>query len=86
MLFKLSTVNLTSEDDRFVWKLEPSGKFTNRSIYRFIAFPCVIDVKMMEVWNSQSPLKVQISVWMAWHEDSDDTTTEEEEPTWIKCL
>lgn len=64
---KLAAVNLSDEDDGVTWKLEPSGKFTSRSTYRQITFGGVVDVRMMAIWNAKIPLKVQIFLWMAWH-------------------
>jgi hypothetical protein len=68
MMAKLERVNLTDLEDRVTWKLEKSGKYTTRSMYRFITFAGVIDVRMMEIWKSKIPLKVQNFLWMAWHD------------------
>jgi hypothetical protein len=65
LMTKLEEVNLTNSDDRVCWKLERSGKYSTRSMYRFITFARVIDVQMMEIWNAKIPLKVQIFLWMA---------------------
>jgi hypothetical protein len=65
---KLRNVQLMDEEDRVVWKLEQSGKYTMRSLYRFITFGGVIDTRMMEIWNTKIPLKVLIFLWMAWHD------------------
>jgi hypothetical protein len=68
LMTKLRNVQLIDEEDRVVWKLEQSGKYTTRSMYRFITFGGVIDTRMIEIWNTKIPLKVQIFLWMAWHD------------------
>ena len=68
LMAKLEAVILTKVDDKVCWKLEHSGKFTTRSMYRFITYAGVTDVQMMEIWKAKIPLKVQIFLWMAWHD------------------
>jgi len=46
---------LTEGADKVVWKLEKSGKFTTRSVYRFITFGGVIDLRTMEIWRAKIP-------------------------------
>ena len=59
---------LTEGADKVVWKLEKSGKFTTRSVYKFITFGGVIDLRMMEIWRAKISLKLKIFLWMAWHD------------------
>ena len=68
LMAKLEAVILTEMDDKVCWKLEHSGQFTTRSMYRFITYPGVTDVQMMEIWKAKILLKVQIFLWMAWHD------------------
>ena len=68
LMAKLEMVNLTDLEDKITWKLEKSGKYTTRSMYRYFTFAGVIDIRMMEIWKSKIPLKVQIFLWMAWHD------------------
>jgi len=49
MMHNLASVELTEGIDRVIWKLSNSGKFTSRSMYRFITFGGVIDTRMMEI-------------------------------------
>lgn len=67
LMEKLEGVVLTDQSEKVIWKLEKSGKYTARSLYRLITFGGVRDVKMMEVWTAKIPLKVKIFIWMAWH-------------------
>jgi hypothetical protein len=41
---------------------------TTRSPHRFITSAGVTDVKPMGIWNAKILLKVQIFLWMAWHD------------------
>lgn len=41
---QLSGINLNDEDDKVVSKLENSGKFTTRSMYRYITFSGMVVV------------------------------------------
>ena len=54
---KLECVILEEEDDTVIWKLQTSGKFTTRSMYMYITFGGVIDLRMMEIWNARIPTK-----------------------------
>lgn len=49
MRVKLEVMVLTEGADKVVWKLEKSGKFSTRSVYRLITFGGVIDLRMMEI-------------------------------------
>lgn len=41
---KLEEVRLSEENDNVCWKLEHLGKFSTRSIYRYITYAGVIDL------------------------------------------
>jgi hypothetical protein len=84
LMTKLEEVNLTNSDDRVCWKLEQSGKYSTRSLYRFITFAGVIDVQMREIWNAKIPLKVQVFLWMAWH-DRIQTVQQLRKRNWVKA-
>jgi hypothetical protein len=84
MMTKLERINLTEVDDKVTWKLEKLGKYSTRSMYRYITFAGVVDVRMMEIWNSKIPLKVKIFLWMAWH-DRIQTTQQLKTRNWDKA-
>jgi hypothetical protein len=69
LMAKLKGVQLSDEDDGVIWKLEQSGKISTRSVYLAHHFwrGGVIDTRMMEIWNTKIPMKVQFFLWMAWH-------------------
>jgi hypothetical protein len=37
-------------------------------MYRLITFGGVIDLRIVEIWDAKIPLKVQIFLWVAWHD------------------
>jgi hypothetical protein len=53
----LSRVMISDQEDSVPWSLEKKGKFTAKSLYRFILNPGVIDKEMMEMWKTKCPLK-----------------------------
>ena len=63
------------------WKLENSGKYSARSLYRFIVNPGCVDLRMVDVWNTRVPLKIQIFLWMVWH-DRVQTTVQLKKRKW----
>lgn len=81
LMAKLSEVTLTEEEDGVIWNLEPSGKFTTKSIYRFITFGRVFDVRMLDIWRAKIPLKDQIFLWLAWR-DRIQTTQQLKRRNW----
>jgi hypothetical protein len=42
---------LNEEEDKVKWAFEASGKFSTKSMYRFILNPGVRDVRMMDMWS-----------------------------------
>lgn len=59
---KLESVTLNDLNDRVIWKLEASDIFSTRSMYRFITFGGVKDVRMMEIWSAKIPKGEKISL------------------------
>ena len=76
-----ATVRLREESDVVTWKLENSGKYSARSLYRFIVNPGCVDLRMVDVWNTRVPLKIQIFLWMVWH-DRVQTTVQLKKRKW----
>lgn len=63
----LELVQLSAEEDMVTWALEASGKFSTKSLYKFMKNSGQIDLRMTEIWNSRLPLKIKIFLWMLWH-------------------
>ena len=57
----------SSASNRVVWKLERSGHYTTRSMYRFISFGGVVDRRCKKLWKNKLPLKLKVFVWQALH-------------------
>jgi len=64
----INAVRLKDESDLGVWKLEKSGKYSPRSLYRFMLNPGTVDLRLTDIWNTRIPLKIQIFIWMVWHD------------------
>lgn len=61
---QLEQVEINSLPDRVRWKLQKSGSFSLKSLYRLITFGGVVDIEAVDVWNTKLPLKIQIFIWM----------------------
>jgi len=64
----LEEIQLIPGRDEVFWELENSGKFTARSLYRLLMFRGVQSVHLKELCNCRALLKVQIFMWMAYHD------------------
>uniref|UniRef100_A0A453BYL1 Reverse transcriptase zinc-binding domain-containing protein n=1 Tax=Aegilops tauschii subsp. strangulata TaxID=200361 RepID=A0A453BYL1_AEGTS len=49
-------------DDRMSWHLEPSGRFSTKSLYRAIA-PSPESGVLDSIWSIRVPLKIRIFMW-----------------------
>lgn len=68
MLELLSEVSLGTERDEIYWGSESSGRYASRSLYRMVTFKGVREQQVEEIWKMRIPLKVQIFIWMAVHD------------------
>ena len=57
-------VTLSDSADVGFWALNNNGKYTAKSMYEEVVNPGIRDVRMLEMWKSNMPLKVKIFVWM----------------------
>jgi hypothetical protein len=64
----MASVRLREERDLAAWSLEKSGKYSTRSLYRFMVSPGCVDLRMVDIWNTRIPLKIQIFLWIVWHD------------------
>ncbi|KAE8801927.1 hypothetical protein D1007_22437 [Hordeum vulgare] len=58
----LSSPDIDSSMDHMSWCLEPSGRFSTRSLYRAI-IPSSAPVALTSVWDIRLPLKIGIFLW-----------------------
>jgi hypothetical protein len=59
---------LEGVNDEVLWALESSGKFTTKSMYRFMKNSREVDIRMTDFWKMKLPLKIKIFLWMLWHD------------------
>jgi hypothetical protein len=57
-------VVLSDNKDMIHWNLEKSGKFTTKSLYRFIMNSLVRDFRMLHMWSANCPLKQNNFLWL----------------------
>jgi hypothetical protein len=64
----LEVIQITEEDDSLIWALEPSGKLSSKSLYRFMVNPGGVDGRMVDLWEIKLPMKIKVFLWMLWHD------------------
>lgn len=64
----LNSIQLEEGRDFVAWSFEPSGKYTTRSLYKFMTSGGVTDALMADMWKSKIPMKVQVFIWMAFRD------------------
>jgi hypothetical protein len=69
----LEVIQIT-EEDSLIWALEPSGKFSSKSLYRYMVIPGEVDGRMVDLWEIKLPLKIKVFLWMLWHDRVDRGT------------
>ena len=52
------------QSDIGYWALNKNGNYTSKSMYEEVVNPGVRDLRMLDMWKSNMPLKVKIFVWM----------------------
>ena len=57
---ELELIVFSEEDDTVIWALERSGKFSTKSLYRFMKHSGNVDLRMTELWKVNLPLKIKI--------------------------
>ena len=64
----LEAVQLNEGRDETLWLLESKKRYTTKSLYRMMTFGGVRDPMMIEIWKCKVPLKIQIFLWMVFHD------------------
>ena len=64
----LTFVSLGEGRDIMCWALEKSGKYSTRSLYKALTFGGVKNKFLMGIWKTKIPLKIQIFLWMVYHD------------------
>jgi hypothetical protein len=68
LLQMLEGIVLNTDRDKVRWALEPSGRYTARSLYKRLTGGGVRDLQMLTIWKCNIPLKVKNFLWMAMHD------------------
>jgi len=68
LLDLLSTVQLVEGADVMRWEFESKKQYTTQSLYRFLTFRGVKVPTLIDIWNCRVPLKIQIFLWMVFHD------------------
>ena len=68
MMDALEAVQLNEGRDEILWLLESKKRYTTKSLYRMMTFGGVRDPMMIEIWKCKVPLKIQIFLWMVFHD------------------
>jgi hypothetical protein len=61
------TLQLSSESDTLVWKSEPNGVFSVKSMYAIINFRGVVPVHVHSIWKLKLPPKIHFFLWLLVH-------------------
>jgi hypothetical protein len=59
---RLMTITLTSESDKFIWRLTDSGIFSVKSMYLDLMNGHIVYL-MKYLWKLKIPLKIKIFMW-----------------------
>jgi hypothetical protein len=57
---------LNDNPDKPVWKYTKSGIFSVKSLYAKLS-AVVVDRSFKQLWKAKLPLKIQIWLWLIWH-------------------
>jgi hypothetical protein len=58
-------VKLNDAQDKMTWALEKSGKYTTKSMYRFLLHRGVVNTRMRRLWKNKMPMKVKVFMCLA---------------------
>jgi len=61
----LENVNLQPGKDKPIWVLENSGKYSTKSMYRFLTSRGGLDKRLTKLWKSKLSMKLKVFMWLA---------------------
>jgi hypothetical protein len=61
------SLSLTTESDTLLWKFEPNGVFSVKSMYAVINFREIMPVHVHYVWKLKIPPKIHFFLWLVVH-------------------
>jgi hypothetical protein len=68
LLEMVERVQINGDKDKVVWVLEKSGKYTSRSMYRFLSHRGVVNGRMKRLWKSKMPMKIKVFMWLSFQD------------------
>jgi len=68
MVERLALVSLCDGRDEMCWAFEKSGIYSTRSLYKALTFGGVEIGFLKDIWKARIPLKIQIFLWMVYHD------------------
>jgi hypothetical protein len=60
----LQGVKLREPQDRMAWMLEKSGRYTTKSMCRFLLHRGLVNTRMRRLWKNRMPMKVKVFMWL----------------------
>jgi hypothetical protein len=64
LLGALQDSHINKSNDFVSWVLEKSGRYTTKSMYRYILHREVLNIRMRKMWKSKLPMKLKIFMWL----------------------
>ena len=61
---ELAIVQIGGGEDKIKWKLEKSGMYSTKSMYRLLSFEGVINKRLQNLWNNRMPTKLKVFMWL----------------------
>jgi hypothetical protein len=65
LLDQLKAVRLNDRQDKAVWKLEKTGNYSTKSMYRCLSHRGIVNQRIRRVWKSKLPMKLKVFMWLA---------------------
>ena len=63
-MLELANVQIGGDEDKVKWKMEKSGLYSTKSMYRLLSFEGVINKWLQKLWNNRTPTKLKVFLWL----------------------
>ena len=64
LMLELANVQIGGDEDKVKWKMEKSGLYSTKSMYRLLSFEGVINKWLQKLWNNRTPTKLKVFLWL----------------------
>jgi len=64
LMQEIASVQIGGGEDKIKWKLEKSGMYSTKSMYRLLSFEGVINKWLQKLWNNRTPTKLKVFLWL----------------------